>query len=456
MSTETSSTHRLPLGGSLAVLAAAFFGWFFGGMQILITHLAMRPASLDLMDRVGWLSLSVYNDLNSRAAELVGSEAATFKAWNTVAAQWFTWFQVAFLFGAAVGGYLFGKLGDKVGRTRALGISILWFSAFTGIGWFAQSPGQLLVLRFLACLGIGGTWPNGVALVSEVWSKVARPVLASSIGMAGNLGIFVMATLSASYAVTPESWRWVMVVNASPFLLGILVLLLVPESPAWKHRTVSPAPANSPAPLELSKRGASVFRPPYLGVTLLGIALATIPLIGGWGSANWMIPWADEIGSRTGDDDLKAHVGMWRALTSIAGSLVAGLLAVWAGRRLVYFLTSLGALIAAQIAFWFTTPGEGTFFFWVAALGLFNGIYFGWLPFFLPELFPTKVRSTGAGVSFNFGRILTSVTMVATGYLMGLFDGDYAKIGRVTSIVFLLGMVAILFAPDTSKRDMEQ
>ena len=430
----------------VGVLVVAFLGWFFGGMQILITNLAMRSAALDLMDRVGWLDLAVYNDLNARANELAADAQAQLAAFNAMAAQWHAWFQCAFLFGAAAGGFLFGRLGDKVGRTRALGISILWFASFTGLSYFAQTPGQLLALRFLACLGIGGTWPNGVALVSEVWENTARPVLSSAIGMAGNLGIFAMSTLAAYYAITPESWKWVTLVNASPVLLGLAVLVFVPESPAWKNAVGTAAAAPG--------RKDSVFRPPYLGVTLVGIALATVPLIGGWGSANWMMPWADEIGSRTGEDDLKARVGIWRSLTSIAGSLLAGLIATWIGRRRTYFLTSLGALIAAQCAFWFTVPGEGLFFLWVAALGLFNGLFFGWLPFFLPELFPTNIRSTGAGVSFNFGRILTAVTIFATGYLVGVFEGDYAQIGRVTSVVFLLGMIAIFFAPDTSKRDM--
>jgi hypothetical protein len=92
---------------------------------------------------------------------------------------------------------------------------------------------------------------------------------------------------------------------------------------------------------------------------------------------------------------------------------------------------------------------------WVSAFGLFSGIYFGWLPFCLPELFPTRARSAGAGVSFNFGRILTAVTVFATGALMSYFEGDYARIGRVTSLVYVIGLVVIWFAPDTSKKRLE-
>ena len=84
-----------------------------------------------------------------------------------------------------------------------------------------------------------------------------------------------------------------------------------------------------------------------------------------------------------------------------------------------------------------------------------GGIYFGWLPLCLPEFFPTRVRSTGAGVSFNFGRILTALTIFATGALITLFKGDYAQIGRVTSLIFGIGMILIWFAPHTSDRQIE-
>ena len=431
----------------IGVSVAAFSAWFFGGMQILLTNLGMRAASLDLMGRQGMLDFSSFTDLNRRAGELVGPELEQLNAWNTMASQWYAWFQCAFLFGAAVGGYLFGKLGDRYGRTKMLGISILWFAGFTGLAWFVQSPHQLLCLRFLACLGIGGAWPNGVALVSEVWPNKFRPALASTIGMAGNLGIFAMSSLAAIYAVTPDSWRWVMLVNTIPVLLGLGVLLFLPESPAWKKQTSQKAgmsPECSP----------SVFKGEHLRCVFIGIGLATIPLIGGWGSANWMMPWADEIGSQIGQEDLKAHIGMARSLTSIVGSFFAGMLAVWVGRRRMYFLISFGALVTAQYAFWMTVPGDFSFLVGVAFLGLFNGFYFGWLPFFLPELFPTSIRSTGIGVSFNFGRILTALTIFATGALMTAFEGDYARIGRITSLIFLFGMILVSFAPDTSRRNM--
>ncbi|MCA9097244.1 MAG: MFS transporter, partial [Planctomycetaceae bacterium] len=152
---------------------------------------------------------------------------------------------------------------------------------------------------------------------------------------------------------------------------------------------------------------------------------------------------------------LKAQVNQYRSMTGIIGSLLGGWIASLLGRRTTYCLTSLGALLSAQYTFWRLHPTDPTFLAWVAALGFFSGIYFGWLPLCLPELFPTRARSAGAGVSFNFGRILTAVTIFVTGTLTQVFAGDFAGIGRVTSLIFAGGMLLIFFIPDTSQRQLE-
>jgi hypothetical protein len=309
-----------------------------------------------------------------------------------------------------------------------------------------------LVLWFLACMGVGGMWPNGVALVSEAWSGLSRPMVAGIIGTAANIGILLMATIAAQKAITPEQWRWVMVVGATPFVLGLFSLAAVPESPRWLL-----ARAEQTAKQQAPASTWEVFRPPWLGVTLVGILLATIPMIGGWGSTNWMTPWADEAGQAANPPDpyLKARLGQARALPGIVGSLLGGWIASLVGRRLSYFLVSLVALFLAEYMFWFGYPTDRGFLIWVGALGFFSGIYFGWLPLFLPELFSTRVRSTGSGVSFNFGRIVTAVTIFATGVLIDRFGGDYARIGRVTSLIFALGLVVVCFAPDTSRNELQ-
>jgi SHS family sialic acid transporter-like MFS transporter len=90
----------------------------------------------------------------------------------------------------------------------------------------------------------------------------------------------------------------------------------------------------------------------------------------------------------------------------------------------------------------------------VFALGVVGTLFFGWLPLYLPELFPTRVRATGAGVAYNAGRVASAVGVLVAGGMMSLFDGDYAKVGSVTAWVYALGMAIVPFAPDTGRTDL--
>jgi MFS family permease len=449
--------------GRYVVLICAFLGWFCAGFHLAITTLAMQPAATDLLGRTGQLDVSRFQALNKLAPKK-GAKAAPvstmsdadktqLEEWNGSVARWNAWLVCAFLFGAASGGLVFGRIGDRLGRSKSMALSILTYSSMAAAASFAQSPLQLLVLWYLACTGVGGMWPNGVALVSEAWSSLSRAAAAGVIGTSANIGIFLVSTIAAYKPVTVSDWRWIFWIGAAPLVLGLFSLFAVPESPRWlasRRKSDDGQPHTSTW---------EVFHPPLLRITLVGILLATIPLFGGWGSANWMVPWAGQVGEAMTPPNplLKAYVSQARSVTGIVGSLLGGWIGSIAGRRRAYFLASLLCLASAQIAFWFLVPTDPSFLYWVGALGFFSGIFFGWLPLFLPELFPTRVRSTGAGVSFNFGRILTAITVFASGALISseFIRGDYARLGRATSLIFALGMLAIWFAPDTSQKQLE-
>lgn len=455
-SSPATEVTTLSATGRYLVLVCAFLGWLCAGMHMSITQLVGQPAAIDLLARSGRLDATRYQSLNQKvpkatagktvATELSSEDLQQFHHWQSLIARWFAWYQCAFLFGAASGGLLFGRLGDRIGRAKAMSFSILTYSTMAGAAYFSTSPEQLLIYWFLACTGVGGMWPNGVALVSEVWSSMSRPMVAGVIGTSANIGIFLFATLATQVKITPLDWRWVMLAGAMPLVLGLFSLVVVPESPRWLSTRLSQVNSRQSASQD------DIFRPPLLGITLVGILLATIPVIGGWCTANWMVPWADNASS---NPFLKAQVNQARALTGVAGSLIGGWVAVGLGRRRTYALASACCLMISQYTFWFVTPTDSLFLFWVAGLGFFSGIYFGWLPLFLPELFPTRVRSTGAGVSFNFGRIATAATVFTAGMLMEAFNGDYARIGRVTSLFFAVGIFAILLAPDTSQNELQ-
>ncbi|MGE0377060.1 MAG: MFS transporter [Planctomycetaceae bacterium] len=434
-----SHIANLSRADRLIVLAVGFLGWGLAGFHLAITSLVMRVAAADLLP-------------DGAAEAEIG--------------QWFGWLVCAFLFGAAAGGYLFGLLGDRFGRSKALALSILCYSVFSGATYFASNATELLLLRFVTCAGIGGVWPNAIALLTEAWPDVSRPILSGILGTAVNVGILAFSTLTTVWHVTGDDWRWTMLVGCSPFVVGVLALCLLPESPRWlalreAHRTADTRTPQASA--------GEIFRPPILRITILGVLLGTIPLFGGWGASNWATAWASEAGdtkaSASATDDqpparpdptLKSWQLISRSLPGSVSSLLGGALAFALGRRRTYFLLCGCCLICNYFLFSVESPHGKDFLFWTAALGFFSGFFFGWLPLCLPELFPTRVRSAGAGVSFNWGRILTGIgVLVSAEALRQVFEGRYTDVGQISGFIYAVGMLVILFAPDTSQRKLD-
>jgi SHS family sialic acid transporter-like MFS transporter len=431
--------------GRWLVLMAAFLGWMFAGWEMSLLPLSARSATIGMLqqdpDTKEWVTSarSVQNTSTPASPEA----ASNVERLDVEVGKWFFRYIAAFLFGAALGGWVFGWLGDYAGRARAIAVSIVWYSAFTGLSYFVETPMQMCVMRFIACMGIGGMWPSGVALVTEAWPAVSRPTLAGLIGTSANVGIAILGivvkqigVMFPDYQLTPDSWRWMMLLGACPIVLGIWVYLFVPESPQWLAGRKTPAKST---PL------AEVLRPPLLRYTLAGIALGAIPLLGSWGSQKWILPWAGQVGAQIGQESLKADTQTVWAIGAAIGSLCGGWLATYFGRRTTYFAVSLGSLILAQLVFAKLDPSQGwRFMVPVFLLGVVGTVYFGWLPLFLPEMFPTRVRATGSGVSFNSGRIVSAIVVLATS---GLVVSDYAEIGSMTSWVYAGGMIVIFLVP---------
>ena len=403
-----------------AVLAAAFGALLFDGLE------------LGLMPLV---SLSVSKSLLGEAyTPMLGGD-------------WFARFTAALMAGAAVGGIVLGSLGDRIGRTRAMGVSILFYSVFAGLGAWVTTQEQMLVLRFVVGLGVGGVWPNAVALVAESWPDKSRPMVAGLMGAAINSGILLLSQIAQLYPVTPDSWRWLFYIAGVPAVLGVAVLLFLPESPTWlasRGKTGTPKP---PAPLR------ELFRPPLLRITLVGIMLGSIPLVGAWAASKWMIPWADEIG-RAVRSDYKALTQGWWAAGAILGSLIGAQIAALLGRKLSYFLISVGSFGLTWSMFQLTAPLQSTFLPIVFAQGLVATLFFGWLPLYLPELFPTAVRATGSGISYNVGRFATAVGVLAAGAVFTSLGGSYARVGAAASFIYGIGILVIWLAPETKRQSL--
>jgi len=439
------------------ILAAAFLGWMFSGVQMTITNLASGSATADFATRgrlplnqmLDWRNLLVVSGEPTAAAIDPTNKPALESILKQQRPKWYSFYNAAFLFGAALGGLVFGWLGDRVGRVKAMGASILWYSVYAGLAYGSATAEQLLLLRFLSGMGVGGMWPTGVSLAAEAWSDVSRPTLSGLLGTAANVGIVLMSAIAYFVPLTPDGWRWIMLVGASPAVLGLVVLAIVPESPAWlaaRNRPASEKPADSIATL---------FSPPLLKLTLIGIAIGTIPLLGGWGVTNWFIAWTEKVNG-SGDYQARALASIMRASGGAIGSLLGGWIANLVGRRATYFVIALASFAISEFVYLRMDPTMGGFFWAVFAVGGVSTIFFGWLPLYLPELFPTHARATGAGISFNFGRILTAVGVLATGALTAYFNENYQRAGAVMSLIYATGMIVILFAPDTTGRKLRE
>jgi MFS family permease len=360
------------------------------------------------------------------------------------------------MLGAAVGGIFLGSLGDRVGRTRALGISILFYSVFAGMGAVVRTQEQMLVLRFLVGLGVGGVWPNAVALAAECWPDKSRPVVAGLMGAALNGGILLLSQIARTWPITPESWRWSFGLAAAPALLGVIVLAALPESPLWLASRRAPKPA-APSAGGSARPSFSplreLLRPPLLRLTVIGILLGSIPMIGAWAASKWMIPWADKVGGAT-QAGYKAVTQGWWALGAVLGSFFGAQIAAWLGRRRAYALISAGATALTLLMFLGTAPLRPTFLPMVFAQGFVATLFFGWLPLYLPELFPVHVRAAGSGMAYNVGRFATAVGVFLAGLLFAAVGGSYSRVGSICGLVYALGLVVILWAPDTSRKSL--
>jgi predicted MFS family arabinose efflux permease len=125
-------------------------------------------------------------------------------------------------------------------------------------------------------------------------------------------------------------------------------------------------------------------------------------------------------------------------------------MAAWMGRRASYFLISFGATALTMAMFLLTAPLEPSFLTIVFTQGLVATLFFGWLPLYLPELFPVEVRATGAGISMNVGRFVTAAGVLGAGWLFVLFESSYPAIGAACALIYALGMIAVFWAPNTA------
>jgi MFS family permease len=315
------------------------------------------------------------------------------------------------LLASAVGGWLAGFIADRIGRVRTLQFTILWFSIFSLICAFVQNFDQLLVARALLGLGFGGEWAAGAVLMGETIRAQYRGRAVGSVqsGWAVGWGLAVLAqAVLFNYLPAEIAWRWMFAIGALPALL-VLYLRRYVEEPPISVRAIARAQ-------EVGDRPAlwEIFLRPILKTTILA-SLVSIGCQGGYYAITFWVP---RFLTTERKLSIVSSTGYLAAL--IIGSFIGYLVGAWLadkiGRRKLFLIFSIGAIAVVLVYTQVTLTND---LLWVLGfpLGFFASGYFSGMGPFLTELFPTRLRGSGQGFCYNFGRGIGSLFPFLVGYL---------------------------------------
>jgi MFS family permease len=400
---------------------AAWLGWLFDGLDMHLYILVAAPF----------------------VALLLGAESEK----DPQVGYYSSWIQAAFLIGWALGGGFFGRIADRLGRSRALMLTILTYAMFTGMSFFAQTWWQLLIFRFLAALGIGGEWAVGASLLSETWPRRWRPWMAAVLQTGVNLGVMLAALANFLLADFPK--RWVFFVGVVPAFLVLWIRRAVPEPEEWqgaKRETRTEGTRHAePGFLDL-------FRGPVRRTTILTLLVCSLTLTAHWAFLFWYLQhlrnhpdlsdWTDSAKSQ-----LVSKV-VWLVISaSIVGNFLAAILARWLKYRRAIALLCL-AYFGSMFGTYVTSLSYEELRYGYVAIGLCQGL-FALFTMYMPPLFPTLLRTTGAGFCYNFGRIAAGLGTV----FFGLFSpvsspGDYRLALLYAGFLFLPAAGIALMLPE--------
>ena len=358
-----------------------------------------------------------------------------------------------FLIGWALGGIVFGVLADRFGRTRVLVWTILIYAVFTGLAALSQSWWQLALFRFITALGIGGEWAAGAALVAEVWPESKRAKAAGLLQSAWAAGFLLAALITL--VLRHAGWRPIFLVGICPAFVALLVRLWVKEPERWVKANASDGLAAASSWRKL----AELFTPSQLRSTLVGSGLAFVAVFGLWGATNWTPTLVRSLPDLAHYDSAAAYTAVSYATMllnagALAGYLSFGPLAERFGRRPIFGFMCLGSFIMLPLTFLVPRSYREVLAL-LPILGFFNNGIFSGFAIYLPELFPTAIRATGAGFCFNAGRILASAGPFVTGYLVSAL-GSFGRAASGVALIYLVGLVILLFARETRGRLLPQ
>jgi MFS family permease len=388
---------------------AAWLGWMFDGLDMHLYTLVALPF-------VAYLS-----DLSPKDPEAIARSS---------------WIQAAFLVGWAIGGGFFGRIGDRLGRSRTLSLTILTYALFTGLSYFAQTWQQLLVFRFMAALGIGGEWAVGASLLSETWPRSWRPWIAAVLQSAVNVGVLIAAT--AGLLLSENKDETIFLVGIIPALLVFWIRRQVPETAEW-HDAKAEAKGQAPSVLAL-------FSPGVCRISVLTILVCSLSLTPHWAFMYWSFQHLRSVVAWS--DSEKQQLVSVALLMVMAASIAGNFFAAWLAKRWGYRWAIAAMCAAYFLAMWLTyyVPRDyRELLVWLPICGCCQGV-FALFTMYMPPLFPTLLRTTGAGFCYNIGRL---VAAAGTIYYGTFADADgFRHVLLNASLLFVPAAIISMLLPE--------
>ncbi|ASU34897.1 MFS transporter [Mucilaginibacter xinganensis] len=346
-----------------------------------------------------------------------------------------------FIFGWAIGGFLWGIISDRIGRKKALLLAVASYGVFTILTGFMTNWYGIMACRFFSGFGVGGDLVIAFTLLSEVWPQKSKAVYTGILSISFPVGIFSAGAIN--YFVT--SWRQGFFIGAVPVLLALLGCWFINESAVWiKHKYEK---------LSLPAATQQLFSAQNRKALLIGSLIFGTMLIGLWAIFSWMPTWIQSL--ITGDAHKERGLSMMcLGMGGLTGGFFSGWLVNLMGLRRSLITSFTVCTIMAFVLFKTNLSFSVGIYAEIAVLALFFGASQGILSVYIPQLFPTAVRASATGICFNAGRLFTAAAVLFVGILVTTLGG-YGNALFVFSLVFLLGLFVVLFARNIQPSDYQ-